>query len=262
MKKIILVALLSVISPFVHAASVNVIGYVECEPMVKEIEFMDRPNHCSNNTKDAQINLILSDSNIIDLKKDSFVVSSLMFKKRDIRMSKYGVENYKQGSFPKVGKNNQFAIFTLEIEPPEFPSVQAITGAGEVSYYTGIEKKTITKMIDVSKPYSFKIGDNVITNMRQDDYDESGSLKAVLSEGFKSLLMGDSDHYLNITSYGSRAQIANIEAFDDGKKLNGEGSSWNDEHKQFNFSKPVGKMIEIKVEYWEGFQEKKIQFSF
>ena len=263
MKKIIS-ALLLMFAFELNAATVKTVAYLECDKLIEQLDFRDKPSHCHAGTRKSTgvISLMLTDHNIINLNKESFKLSSMTYNGKDFRKSIYGVENYKLGTFPNIAENNQFVIFDIEIETPEFPSIQAVLGDGEINYYTAIKKNTVTKTIDISKPYSFKVGSNILSNMQKEQIDENGGLKEAFEKGFRELFVGSSENRLTIKVIGNTQEIASMTVYENGVKLENQGMSWFNDQASYNFTKPTSNMVKVEVVHWEGFTEKTAKISF
>ncbi len=263
MKKIIVCALLILSIP-IQAATIKTVAYLECDKLLEKLEYNNKPSHCMNSITrtTGKISLMLLDENIIKLKDESLKLSSLTYSGRDVRKNIYGIETYKLSSYPKVSSNNQFVVFDIDIDTPEFPSVQALLGDGEISYYTAKAKKSVSKTVDISKPYSFKVGNIIFSNMNKDDIDDKGALKSLIDKSIKNLILTDSDDRLNLHTFGESPEIANIKVTSDGKNLTQHGRSWFNGETTYNFSKPTISTIEINIEYWDGLQEKTAKIIF
>ena len=254
---------LSLIFSRVHAATITPIAYVECSDIVQEMGFRSKPNACaSSNTKKAKITFMLSQKNIVAIDRKSLVIESLHYKNQDIRQNKLGIQNYKIGPFPSVSENNSFAVFSIDLLPPEFPAVQNIQGKGRVSYYTAEQKHTKTKSVDNQKPYSFKVGNTIITNMDSFQHTKDGKLKPSIIEEFQTKILEQDQTLFFVRAINSLDQIHSITVKDNGKVLNSLGETSFNNQTTYNFERPQSKKIEIMIEYWSGFKKATTAFTF
>ncbi|MBE8232529.1 MAG: hypothetical protein HAW67_02250 [Endozoicomonadaceae bacterium] len=256
--KIFIVALLILTAFDLHAESVKVISYVQCHKMIKTMSFNVKPMACGNTQGKSSISFALLADNIVSIDKTSFKLHSLMYKGKSIKQNDWGVDTYKLNAFPDISDNNKYGTFSIEIEPPEFPSVQQISGKAELDYYIATSKKTLIKTVDTSKPYSFKVGDVIVTNMDKGNHDKNGLLINV----FKDLLVGNSETSIFVNALGDRKQISNLVVEVKGHKIQSQGVSTFNEQSSYSFSKPQASEVVIKIDYWEGFTKKNAMFSF
>ena len=263
MKKIIgAILLLSTFS--IYAVNVKTVAYLECDKLIQKLDFRDKPNHCHSGIRDMTgvISLMFVDNNIISLNEESLKLTSLAYNGKDFRKSLFGVQNYKLGSFPNIAKNNQFAIFDIHVEVPEFSSIQAVSGEGEINYYSATQKQTVSKTIDITQPYSFKAGSNILSNMKKEQIDENGGLKEAFQKGFQELLMGNTENTFTVKGLGNTKEIASVTVYENGIELEGRGISWVNGRATYNFTKPESNKVRIDVVYWEGFTERTAKISF
>ena len=261
MKKVLLALPLFFTSA--HSATITPIAYVECSDIVQEMGFRSKPNACStSNTKKAKITFMLSQKNIVAIDRKSLAIELLQYKNQDIRQNKLGIQNYKIGPFPSINENNSFAVFSIDLLPPEFPAVQNIHGEGKVSYYTAEQKHTKIESVDTQKPYSFKAGNTIITNMDSFQHTKEGKLKPSIIEEFQTKVLEQDQTLFFVRAINNLDQIHSITVRDNGKDLNSLGETSYNNQTTYNFVRPQSKNIEISIEYWIGFKKDTAKFSF
>jgi hypothetical protein len=139
-------------------------------------------------------------------------------------------EGWKCGSFPRVSKEADAAVFVIEKKGDFLEDVHKAKVAGTIEIQTG------TKIIP--KTFSLLAFDEPF---RMDDF-----LFTLIEDKLKI--------------EGNHKLIKEISVKYNDKILNNSGSSWSDESRTYKY-KGIGKGVEITFSYWEGLVTKKVHFS-
>lgn len=139
-------------------------------------------------------------------------------------------EGWKCGSFPRVSKEADAAVFVIEKKGDFLEDVHKAKVVGTIEIQTG------TKLIP--KTFSLLAFDEPF---RMDDF------LFTLIEG-------------KLKIEGNHKLIKEISVKYNDKILNNSGSSWSDESRTYQY-KGIGKGVEITFSYWDGLVTKKVHFS-
>ncbi len=146
-------------------------------------------------------------------------------------------DGWKLGSFPKVNDDGTQASFSIQKKGDFLGKVDNIKAEGSVILYTGGETKTITQKV--------KVGDKAV---------EVGPFKVNAGKS-KGFFGGEGLHIK-----GEIKKIKQVKLLQNGKKLDGQGSSWSGDSKTFNFKGLKGE-VEITLVYWPDLKKTEVSFS-
>ena len=144
---------------------------------------------------------------------------------------------WKLGSFPKVSDDGTQASFAIQKKGDYLGKVDSIKAEGSIMLFTGGETKTLTQTITVGDK-AVKVG--------------PFKVNAGKSKGFFG---GEGVHVK-----GEIKKIKEVKVLQNTKELDGQGSSWSDDAKTFNYKGLKGE-VEISVTYWPNLKKTEVSFS-
>ncbi|WP_264485028.1 hypothetical protein [Luteolibacter arcticus] len=211
------------------------------KPLGEEVPFDVKPMGYEPGVRLA---FLVRGENLVAFKDDSVEVKS--FKLGDGRewsRTRSGKANWEQESFAKVSDDGKVGRFSVKFPGDLFGVIEGASLDATVTAITA--SKSEEKKIELTA------GDKTKHPL--------GPFE--ISAGGGGGLFGGGGDGTAITITGNHQAVVEVSVIDGGAKLDGNGSSWSNDAKTYNFDKAKGEKLAVTVRYWTDLKEEVVPFK-